>query len=88
MTDDRPRIKLLEWSSPAPPGKDCSYDHVRAETPIGVYSIEWKSWKSNDGYTVHIDGRYIWSEETLDDAKRFAQIAHEKTIKQCLEDRQ
>ena len=41
---------LLKWTDPAPPGKDCPYDHVIAETPFGRFLLTWKSWKDDPGY--------------------------------------
>lgn len=38
----------LQWSEPTPPNRESSYDHVQADTPLGVVRIEWKGWKDYD----------------------------------------
>jgi hypothetical protein len=35
----------LDWSAPAPPNSECSYDHTVAVTPFGRFLLTWKSWK-------------------------------------------
>lgn len=76
----------LHWSDPSPPNDECYYDHVEAMTPIGRFSIEWKSWKPHDAFMV-----YIWGEEvigaglSLDDAKVLAQEHFNKTVLACTE---
>ena len=46
----------LAWTEHRPPGLDCRYDNCSAETPFGVYRIEWKSWKDYPGYTIEFQG--------------------------------
>jgi len=38
----------LIWSEHKSPNDDCGYDHVEAETPLGILRIEWKGWKKYD----------------------------------------
>jgi hypothetical protein len=42
------------WSAPARPNGDCAYDHITAETPLGVVRIEWKGWKAYDAPTAQM----------------------------------
>lgn len=41
----------LQWSEPQEPCEACRYDHVVAQTPLGLITIEWKGWKDYPGYT-------------------------------------
>jgi hypothetical protein len=72
-------VKPLEWSEPAPPTKGvCFYDHCRAVTPFGVYSIEWKSWKDYDDCVVYCPENaegdtFVVCDGTLEGAKVAAQ---------------
>lgn len=74
-------VKALEWSEHVPPsGEDCFYDHVRAKTPFGTYSIEWKSWKAYDWPTVDFQGEFLRASPTVDEAKAAAQADYEARI--------
>ena len=44
----QPRLVRLAWSDPAPPDKQFSYNHTRAETPFGTFLLTWKGWKEYD----------------------------------------
>lgn len=61
----------LEWCEPRKPNASgIRYDHVLAESPIGLFSIEWKSWKDHPGYELYLDGEWLVDGgNTLDAAK-------------------
>lgn len=59
----------MEWLGPFKPSNYSPYDHVICDTPIGSITIEWKSWKENDSYTIYIKGEYIGDEYSLEEAK-------------------
>lgn len=67
----------LKWSEHFPPnggkpsGDDlvsCYYDHKFVETPFGIATIEWKSWKEYDPFMVCLDGDYIDTANTEGEA--------------------
>ncbi|MGB3432430.1 hypothetical protein [Achromobacter sp.] len=68
----RAHIATLQWSEVAEPNEQIRYTHVLAESPLGRFSIEWKSWKPHDSYCVHLDGDYLDTAMNLDDAKAIA----------------
>lgn len=69
----REEIARLEWSEAAPPCEDCRYDHVVATSPLGVFRIEWKSWKGEgDGHNLILNEEYLSSEYSLADAQEAA----------------
>lgn len=79
-------VKPLVWTDPAPPNDiDCRYDHVRADTPFGQISIEWKSWKEYDPYDVFFQDGHIESQARLDAAKAAAQSEYVKRILSALD---
>lgn len=45
------------------------YGHVICKTPLGEMRIEWKSWKEGTDYGIEIDGKYIDTCYTLENAK-------------------
>lgn len=49
------KVKALEWSEAREPNKECSYNHMRAMTEFGTYSIEWKGWKEYDSFVVYLN---------------------------------
>lgn len=86
------KAKQLIWSAPSPPtgvGEgQYPYDHVKAKTPIGTYSIEWKSWKKYGSFTVQLDSgieHFICSGNDLDDAKAIAQTHYQSVLDKVLE---
>lgn len=69
----------LKWSKAFPPNggkateedeKPSFYDHRYVKTPLGMISVEWKSWKENDSYCIDIDGEFIDIAYELDDVNR------------------
>lgn len=73
-------IKPLQWSEHRKPDEIIRYDHVLAESPIGLFSIEWKSWKEHDSYAVYLDSEYIADSNDIADAmliadRRVAEVA-------------
>ena len=81
------KIKPLIWSIEKSGNETCSYDHVRAETPLGEFLITWKSWKERPSYDIQAydDGKWLGSEYTLELAKEFAEIEYQKKIMECLD---
>lgn len=60
----------MNWTEPCKPKEGVSYyDHIIAETPLGICIIEWKGWKENDSYSIKLGIDYIGDEFTLEDAK-------------------
>lgn len=74
----------LVWSEPKGPDGECPYDHCRAVTPFGVYSIEWKSWKDYPGYSAEFRDEYINTGASLDEAKTLAQSDFDCRLSQCI----
>jgi hypothetical protein len=72
-------VKPLEWTQPQGPNDTCSYDHVQA-TGVWFYSIEWKSWKNHDYFTVYRDENFLSAENDLEAAKAAAQADYETRI--------
>lgn len=73
-------VKPLTWSGPASPNAEFLYDHVFAESALGRYSVEWKSWKEYDDYGVYIDGEFMTAKYTLEEARAAAQADYEARI--------
>lgn len=66
---------MLNWSPHYPPDGDFSfYDHVFAETPLGMIKIEWKSWKDHDSY----DCTLPWGKHVSEDSFEYAKIRVEE----------
>ena len=63
------RLKPLSWSDPQPPNTECRYDHATADTLVGRYLIDWKSWKPHDDYVLRFRDDYIACFDSLDAAK-------------------
>ena len=76
-------VKALEWSEPAEPNENCSYNHVIAKA-VFIYQIEWKAWKKYDAFVVYRDGDYLDSRVTLEDATAAAQADYESRIRSAL----
>lgn len=84
-TATAPKVITLVWSESSPPDDSCSYDHVTADTPLGVYSIEWKSWKTVDSYSVFFRGEWAGEGFMLDEAKLVAERDFQQKILACIE---
>jgi hypothetical protein len=74
----------LKWSEVCDPNEDCRYTHVSAETPFGVYSIEWKAHKQFDDRTLFLDGEHLSSGHDLEQAKAKAYEHHSARVMACL----
>jgi len=59
----------LKWTEHQPPNESSHYDHVTSQTPIGIFCIEWKSWKEYDSYCLTFDGDFVDALPTLEEAK-------------------
>lgn len=68
----RAPVAALKWSDVAEPNEQIRYAHVLADSPLGRFSIEWKSWKPHDTFCVYLDGDYLDTSMNLDDAKAVA----------------
>lgn len=45
----------MSWSEQFPPNEDSYYDHMFLKTPIGIFRVEWKSWKDPCcDYTIYL----------------------------------
>lgn len=64
----------MKWTENISPNDSSYYDHTICETPLGIFIIEWKSWKSSPGYDISLDGSYIGTEYELSDAKDFVRV--------------
>ena len=82
---DKPRVKPLAWSDPAPPDETCRYDYITAETPFGSVRLEWKGWKDYDAPCGHTPWGEFVIGDTLDEAKAAAQADYEARILAALE---
>lgn len=79
------KVIALEWTKPKPPFDGVShYDHC--ETPIGCYEIEWKGWKSAPGFSLSLNGEYVGTGSSLDDAKQMAAAHFGGIVARCLVD--
>lgn len=65
----------IQWSEERPPNKECSYDHVVAETPLGQLFIEWKGWKDYPSPTCELPWGEMTFGNTVEDAKKEVQVA-------------
>lgn len=71
-------MKAMNWSEPKPPIQWISnYNHVKCETPLGEFIIEWKSWKERPDYGVNLkdqyNDQYIGTGYSLEEAKEIAE---------------
>lgn len=63
----------MNWTENKPPIEGESYyDHTTCKTPLGLLKIEWKSWKDSPSYGIELEGNWIGSEYTLEEAKMIA----------------
>lgn len=80
------KIKPIEWGEVSKPdGVTCFYDHLKGKMPLGEYSIEWKSWKDYDPYTIYFNGEFIGAEYDLESAKSYAECHYGNLLSSCLE---
>ena len=81
------KLKKFEWTEPAKSdgGKNSFYDHVKCNTSLGDFQIEWKCWKDYDTYGLYFNGEYVASLYTLDEAKQKAFDHIKKKIEEMLE---
>lgn len=63
------KIRDLDWSGPWPPNVRIRYHHLVAQTPIGEFSIEWKSWKSDPDYSLNLNREEQATFPSVDEAK-------------------
>jgi hypothetical protein len=65
----------MKWTEPKLPTEGESYyDHVKCQTPLGEFLIEWKSWKEFPDYGVMLNGEYVTTSYELEDAKEDAEM--------------
>lgn len=64
----------LEWSEQrSPNAKGIRYNHVIAESPLGLFSVEWKGWKDHPNYQLYLNGEWLQDgEATLEDTQQRA----------------
>ena len=62
----------LSWSNEQQPNTEIRYNHVISVTPIGNFTIEWQEWKENDRMCVYLNDQYLYTFETLVEAKEGA----------------
>lgn len=63
----------MNWTKESEPNKEVSYNHVKLQTPIGEYLVDWKGWKENPSYDISLKDEWIGSEYDLDSAKSLAE---------------
>ena len=70
---------MLKWSERRDPDRDCSYNHVVAETPLGEIYVEWRGWKNYDTPTAHMPwvdmGDGFVHGDDIEDAKKKVQAS-------------
>lgn len=79
----------LQWSETKEPNKQCAYEHVTADSPLGTFVIEWKSWKESPGYDVThpLEKLCIYGYFSLEEAKENAQKEFDKLIASCADEK-
>lgn len=77
------KIKPIDWIETF---KE-HYCTVMGETPLGTFTIEWKSWETNPGYDIscNFNNEYYESGSDLEHAKELCQSKYEQLVKDCLE---
>ncbi len=63
----------MNWTEIEKGNKIIPYDHTTCDTPLGMFIITWKSWKETPAFSLEIEGQYISTERTIDDAKTYAE---------------
>ena len=82
-----PVVAALRWSEPRKgDGKEFFQDHCLATCSLGVYTIEWKSWKGeDDGHVVDSTLGWVGCGCSLDEAKALAQADYERRVLSALD---
>ena len=61
----------MKWTEPTPPTEGISnYDHCICDTPLGIFKIEWKSWKKYDTYDISTEHEWFDFGNDLEEAKQ------------------
>jgi len=64
----------MNWTEQKGPTEGIShYDHITLKTPIGIFIIEWKSWKTKLSYDIQLNNEWIGFEYDLKSAKDIAE---------------
>jgi len=69
-------MTALKWTEERPPDKECSYNHVFADTPFGRIEITWKGWKDQPIYDVEFPADWdceIYFGDDVEDGKKIAE---------------
>ena len=79
-------IKPIKWGDEQAPNDECSYTHVKGESPLGEFLITWKGWKQHPAYDVEVSPwGWLDSGTGLQDAKDIAKKEYESRILDCVE---
>ncbi len=80
-------VKQIDWSEELQPDKECMYNHVYGDTPLGRCVISWKGWKDQPRFEIEGDffalGSMVYS--CLETAKEEAQLIFESLVIACVE---
>jgi len=80
------KVKPLEWSKSFSPNDHCSYDHCYSnKTSIGIFQIEWKSWKEFDGRVLTLNDQHIDAFDSVEQAKQAANDYVRNVVMQLIE---
>lgn len=63
-------MSKITWSEIQEPTDEKQYHHITTETPLGLYSIEWKDWINPHSFHSLINDSWIATDTTLEDAKQ------------------
>lgn len=76
----------MKWSKKLNPNKsESSYTHITAYSPLGIFIIEWKSWKNKPSYCLELNDTYLFSSENLEESKLEARTHLENKKKEIEE---
>lgn len=64
----------MNWSEEKEPNKEVSYNHVTLDTPLGIYTIDWKGWKERPSYDISLGDDWIGTDNTLESSKEQVEI--------------
>jgi hypothetical protein len=70
----------MNWTKEIPPNKEVPYNHVKLNTPIGEYVVDWKGWKHSPSYDINLGQEYVGSSFDLESAKELAEEDLLKTV--------